>query len=97
MELDYSLTGGRLSTSTIVMGDGRGSVLATAPLLQTTSPSTTAAQEFDAWGKPISIASKVPRHGYVGFEADAAYGTYSFGRRVYDPSNVPSYKPAWKV
>jgi RHS repeat-associated protein len=86
MELAYATTGGRKDgASKIIMSDGRGSVLAVAPLLGTTGANVDASQDFDAWGKPIAIGAAKPKHGYVDHEPDAVFGTYAFGRRVYDP------------
>lgn len=90
MELAYkTTTGARLAAeSRIVMADTRGSVVAAAPLLGTSTLATpSASQDFDAWGAPISIGSAgAPKHGFVDHEADNAFGTYAFGRRVYDPT-----------
>lgn len=86
MELAYATTGGRKDgASKIIMSDGRGSVLAVAPLLGTTGANVDGSQDFDAWGKPIAIGAAKPKHGYVDHEPDAVFGTYAFGRRVYDP------------
>ena len=75
------------NNSRILMTDPRGSVVAVAPLLGSGAPATTAARDFDAWGKEITTTTtSKPRHGFVGFEPDTAFGTYAFGRRVYDPA-----------
>lgn len=75
------------ANSRIVMSDLRGSVVAVAPLLGTGAPSTSAARDFDAWGKEITTTtSSKPKHAFVGFEPDTAFGTYAFGRRLYDPA-----------
>lgn len=67
------------NNSRIVMSDLRGSVVAVAPLLGTGAPSTTAARDFDAWGKEITTTtSSKPKHAFVGFEPDR--------RRLDDPA-----------
>lgn len=86
MELAYNTSGGRnAAQSKMIMSDGRGSVLAVAPLLGSAGANVDATQDFDAWGKPIALGAAKPKHGYVDHEPDAVFGTYSFGRRVYDP------------
>lgn len=86
-EVVYSLKGVRMSTSRVLMHDARGSVVATAPLFTTGTPSTSESQDFDAWGKLVSTTVGArPRHGFVDGEREEAFGTTSFGVRVYDPS-----------
>ena len=45
-----------------------------------------AVAKFEFRGKSTLLTSTAPRYGFVGFEPDVAFGTYAFGRRVYDPS-----------
>jgi RHS repeat-associated protein len=70
--------------SRAVLLDSRGSVVATAPLGGT---DVAQAGDYDAWGNPVAVgAVETPGHGFVGGEPDAAFGTYAYGRRVFDPS-----------
>ncbi len=87
MELVYSTKTAKQNTteSIIIMSDGRGSVLATAPLL-TPGPSTFQALDYDAWGKPIALGAPPPRHTFIDHEPEVAFGTFTFGRRIYDPT-----------
>ena len=86
VEVVYKLTSStRDSRSRIAFFDARGSEVATAPL-STSTANVAEAWDFDAWGKSTLLTSTAPRYGFVGFEPDVAFGTYAFGRRVYDPS-----------
>jgi RHS repeat-associated protein len=86
VEVVYKLTSStRDSRSRIAFFDARGSEVATAPL-STTTANVAEAWDFDAWGKSTLLTTTAPRYGFVGFEPDVAFGTYAFGRRVYDPS-----------
>jgi RHS repeat-associated protein len=86
VEVVYKLTSStRDSRSRIAFFDARGSEVATAPL-STSTANVAEAWDFDAWGRSTLLTSTAPRYGFVGFEPDVAFGTYAFGRRVYDPS-----------
>jgi RHS repeat-associated protein len=74
------------SESGYVLEDMRGSVLART---QFTAPLSTMVREgdYDAWGASKSIgALPLPRHGFVGEEADPGDGYVHLGARVYDPT-----------
>jgi RHS repeat-associated protein len=46
------------------------------------------AADYEAWGEAnrMKAGVELPGHGYVGAERDPAFGFYTYGVRVYDPS-----------
>lgn len=87
LEVAYQLSDGMRDAeqSRIIMLDARGSIVATAPL-DGGAAQTRQAVDYDVWGAKMSLGStEEPRHAFVGFEPDEIYGTYAFGRRIYDP------------
>jgi RHS repeat-associated protein len=72
--------------SGFILTDGRGSVLAETDLQG--APQVVEAADYEAWGEAnqVKAGMSLPEHGYVGAERDPAFGFYTYGVRVYDPS-----------